>query len=108
MEDKIIKSVAPLPYALMMGAITGIVYLVIAIIIALFWLPALSATLNAMPIPGVSGLIAGLGVLMVILMPIGGFIAGFLFGLVFAALYNFLAPRIGGVKVRFEETKQAP
>jgi hypothetical protein len=107
MEEKTIKSVAPLPYALMMGAITGIVYLVIAIIIALVWLPALSATLNAMPIPGASGLIDGLGVLMVILMPIGGFIAGSLFGLVFAALYNFLAPRIGGVKVRFEETKQA-
>ena len=45
----------------MMGAITGIVCLVIAIIIALVWLPALSATLNAMPIPSVSGLIAGLG-----------------------------------------------
>jgi hypothetical protein len=106
MEEKIIKSVAPLPYALMMGAITGIVYLVIAIIIALVWLPTLSS-LSSIPIPGMSGFIAGLGVIMVIAMPIGGFAAGFIFGLVFAVLYNFLASKIGGVKVRFEETKHA-
>jgi hypothetical protein len=106
MEEKIIKSVAPLPYALMMGAITGIVYFIIAIIIALIWLPTLSS-LSSISTLGLSGLIAGLGVLMVIVMPIIGFAAGFIIGLFFAVVYNFLSPRIGGIKVRFEEPKQA-
>lgn len=40
--------------------------------------------------------------LVPIFAAVGGFIGGFLQGLIIAALYNFLAPRIGGIKVRIE------
>ena len=46
------------------------------------------------------------GGVLVVLTPIfaavGGFIGGFIQGLIIAVLYNFLAPRIGGIKVRIE------
>jgi hypothetical protein len=41
-------------------------------------------------------------VLIPVFATIGGFIGGFIQGLIIAALYNFLAPRIGGIKVRIE------
>ena len=46
------------------------------------------------------------GGVLVVLIPIfaavGGFIGGFIQGLIIAVLYNFLAPRIGGIKIRIE------
>lgn len=41
-------------------------------------------------------------VLIPIFAVIGGFIGGFIQGLIIAVLYNFLAPRIGGIKIRVE------
>ena len=102
MEEKILKSISPVPYGLMMGAITGIVYLAIAILIALIWLPALPS-LSTPTVPGLGELLAGIGIFMVILMPIIGFAAGFVIGVIFALLYNFLAPKIGGIRVTFED-----
>lgn len=51
------------------------------------------------------GMLFGLG--SVILFPIMGFIGGLIQGLIIAVIYNFLAPRIGGIKLRFEEETQS-
>lgn len=43
------------------------------------------------------------------MMPIIGFVGGLIQGAIFAALYNFLAPRMGGIRLRFkEESHTAP
>ena len=47
------------------------------------------------------GLFVGVGA--VIVVPIISFVSGFIMAAIIALLYNFLAPRIGGVKVRFKE-----
>jgi hypothetical protein len=39
----------------------------------------------------------------IVIMPILTFALGFIQGIIFAGLYNFLAPRIGGIKLNFEE-----
>jgi hypothetical protein len=41
-------------------------------------------------------------------MPILGFIGGLIQGVIVAVLYNFLAPRIGGIKIRFKEESMPP
>ena len=43
------------------------------------------------------------GVGAIIIMPIIGFIGGLIQGVIGAVLYNFIAPRIGGIKLRFKE-----
>ena len=53
------------------------------------------------PSPTGLGVIFGIGA--VVTFPIMGFIGGFLQGLIFAVLYNFLALRIGGIRVRFAQ-----
>jgi hypothetical protein len=108
MEEKTIKSVSPVPFGLMMGAISGVIGFIATILLAVFYLPfILSSSYNPVPgVPGLSGFFAAIGILMVIIIPIIGFVAGFIQGLIYAVVYNFLAPRIGGIKLRFEETSQ--
>jgi hypothetical protein len=94
----------------MMGAISAIISFIAAIFIALIYLPLiLRSSLNPVQAtPGIdfSGFFAAIGIFMVIIIPIIGFIAGLIQGLLYAVIYNFLAPRIGGIKLRFEETSQ--
>jgi len=42
------------------------------------------------------------------MMPIAGFIGGLIQGLIIAVLYNLLAPRIGGIRLRFMEDSIVP
>jgi hypothetical protein len=42
------------------------------------------------------------------MMPIAGFIGGLIQGLIIAVLYNLLAPRIGGIRLRFKEDSTVP
>jgi hypothetical protein len=110
MEEKTIKSISPVPFGLMMGAISGVIAFIVAILFALFYLPVITSVQSYNPVPttgiDLSGFLAAIGILMVIIVPIIGFIAGFIQGLLYAVIYNFLAPRIGGIKLRFEETSQ--
>ena len=108
MEEKTIKSVSPVPFGLMMGAISGVIGFIAAILLAVFYFPfILSSSYNPVPgVPGLSGFLAAIGVLMVVIIPIIAFVAGFIQGLIYAVVYNFLAPRIGGIKLRFEEASQ--
>jgi len=43
-----------------------------------------------------------LGESAIIIFPIIAFIGGFIEGLIIAVIYNYLAPRIGGIKLSFE------
>jgi len=43
-----------------------------------------------------------LGALWVVVIPVVVFVVGFIQGLIVAVVHNFLAPRIGGIKLRFE------
>jgi hypothetical protein len=61
---------------------------------------------NGVSYPGWFALVFGVGAIIV--MPIVGFIGGFIEGGLLAVLYNFLAPRIGGVKLRFKEETPTP
>jgi hypothetical protein len=110
MEEKTIRSISPLPFGLMMGAISAVIAFIAGIIFAAIWLPLVSVGLSTAStvVPGISGIMAAMGVLMVIIFPIIGFIGGFVQGLIYAAVYNFLAPRIGGIRIRFQEASQAP
>jgi hypothetical protein len=107
MEEKTIQAVPAMPFALMFACVSGVIGLLIGIIYAAVF----GAIFTAIPsTPGIN--LSGLGILFgvgaIIIMPIISFIGGLIEGLIVAALYNFLAPRIGGIKLRFKEGGQPP
>ncbi len=112
-----IKSVPVVPFALITSTISAIFVLIITLIImplvaayipsvvqALSSLP-LNTTLNTtIPVSDLSALqtfgIAG-SVISIIILPIVTFIVVFIIDAILAALYNLLAPRVGGIKLDF-------
>ena len=95
MEEKTVKAIPALPLGLMMGATSAVIAFIAAIIMVLFMLP------YAAYARGFEWTV-GLGGLWALVVPIAAFIVGFIQGLIIAVVYNFLAPRIGGIKLRFE------
>jgi len=95
MEEKTIKAIPAIPLGLMMGTISAVLAFIASIIMVLFMMPSIRHT---------SGFewIVGLGGLWALVVPIAVFIVGFIQGLIVAVVYNFLAPRIGGIRLRFE------
>jgi uncharacterized membrane protein len=107
MEEKTIQAIPAMPFALMIACIAAVIGLIVGIIYAV----AFSAIMSL--IPTTTGIdLTGLGVLFgvgaIIIMPIICFIGGLIEGLIIAVIYNFLAPRIGGIKLRFKEGGQPP
>lgn len=102
MEEKTIKNIPAIPFATMFGAISAVIGLIVGIIMAIFSTAIMSMipTGTGIPLTGF-GIIFGIG--SIIILPIIYFISGFIGGLIFAVIYNFLAPRIGGIKLLFEE-----
>jgi len=110
MEEKTIQSISVLPLAL----ISGLIGAVIGLILGIFYAVVFGAIFSTIP-PGT--LTTGVfdfgwfsiifGVAAIIIMPILGFIVGLIQGALVAVLYNFFAPRIGGVKLRFKEESHA-
>ena len=99
MEEKTIKRIPAVPFALMLGAISAIIGLIVGII----WAIGFGALMAGIPGMGAFGAFIGMfAVAMPIIGIIGGFISGFIEGLIFAAIYNFLAPKIDGIKLVFE------
>ena len=43
------------------------------------------------------------GVVLLIAFPIGGAIAGFILGAIVALAYNFVAARVGGIEMEFDQ-----
>lgn len=95
MEEKTIKAIPPVPLGLMIGAISAVIAFIASIIMVLLMLPALTFT------PGFEW-VGVLGALWVVVIPVVVFVVGFIQGLIVAVVHNFLAPRIGGIKLCFE------
>jgi hypothetical protein len=95
-DIKEIKHIRATPFTLMSSAIHGILALILAIIVVLAFgivaafIPALSM---------VAGVIALVGVAIIILWPLTAFFINILYAFVFAGLYNLLVPRVGGIKL---------
>jgi riboflavin transporter FmnP len=105
MEEKTIVRIPAMPFALMLGTIQAVIGLIAGIIMAIFWAAIMSW---ATGLPGYQGpSLTGLGIIFgmgaILTFPILGFVGGLLQGLIFAVIYNFLAPRIGGIKLHFKE-----
>ena len=104
MEKKTIIRIPALPFALMYGAISAVIGLIIGIFSAIFW-NSIFSFMSSMPTytpPSWTGFGLLFGTTAVVFFPIMMFAFGLLQGLIFAVLYNFLAPRIGGIKLYFE------
>jgi FtsH-binding integral membrane protein len=104
MEERIIQSIQVMPFALMYACISAAIGFVMGIFYALLFggifasvSPPTTSSLNL----GWLSVFVGIGA--VIVMPIILFVSGLIIAAITALLYNFLAPRIGGVKVRFKE-----
>jgi hypothetical protein len=108
MEEKTIQNVPIMSFALMYACISAVIGLFIGIIYAVVFgaifasIPTSTAGVNLSAL----GIIFGAGA--VVAVPILSFVGGLIFGLIAAALYNLLAPRIGGIKVRFKEEYHPP
>jgi hypothetical protein len=111
MGERTIQSIPVMPFAMMIGVISAVIGLIIGIFYALVFgaiisaIPATSTTTGVVDFGWLSVLF---GVGAIIIMPILGFIGGLIEGVIVAVLYNFLAPRIGGIKLRFKEESDVP
>lgn len=104
MTEKTIQAVPILPFALMLACIGAVIGLILGAFYAVFF-NAFLALIPSTAQPTVNldllRLLFGVGAL--VLMPVLGFAGGLIQGALYAALYNFLAPRIGGIRLRFKE-----
>jgi hypothetical protein len=111
MGEKTIQSIPVMPFAMMLGVISAVIGLIIGVIYALVFgamisaIPATTATTGVVNF-GWLGVLFGVGA--IIIMPILGFVGGLIHGVIVAVLYNFLAPRIGGIRIRFKEENMPP
>ncbi|MCL6475794.1 MAG: hypothetical protein K6U75_12165 [Firmicutes bacterium] len=86
----VIKKIPWYPLALMLGAM----YVVVGIVVgAIFLLVSVA-----------QGERLAYGVLFLLISPIFYGALGFIGGAILAALYNLLAPRIGGIRLEVEQT----
>ena len=111
MEKKTIARIPALPFALMYAAISAIIGLIVGIMFAVFFTPTFlwASQQPSYTGPSLAPFAFVFGAAAVVIFPVGWFVVGLIEGLIFAALYNFLAPRIGGIKLYFEqEPRPAP
>jgi len=91
-EEKVIKAIPAVPFGLMMGAVSAVIAFIAAIVMVLFMMPYFTFARGF-------EWIAGLGGLWALVLPMAVFIVSFVQGLIIAVVYNFLAPRIGGIRL---------
>jgi len=98
-DVKEIKHVRAAPFTLMNASIEAILAFIAAIIfvIAFGLVAAFIPQLNAL-----GGVLALIGVAVIILAPLTAFFINLMFGFFLALLYNLLAPRVGGIKLGLE------
>jgi len=100
-----VKTVSKIPVgavALMGATIEAVISFIYGVISAIFILVG-TANLNSLLPAGVNiGSGATLAITIIIFAIIGGFISGYIITAIVALVYNWLAPRIGGVKLEFE------
>ena len=120
LEGDEVKNVPVVPFALMMAGIGAVWAFIIGLLLAAIIVPltTLASTLiplvaniaanatNMTPATLPTGSVVGTGgvvlaVLLIIGLPILVFIAGFIGNALWAIFYNFLIPRVGGVRLLF-------
>lgn len=101
-EARTVKRIPVGAVALIVAVISAVISFIYGIFSAVFILGG-AASLNTILPEGVSiGSGATLGITVIIAATIGGFIGGYIVTAIAALLYNWLAPRIGGIKLEFE------
>jgi hypothetical protein len=100
MEEKTVKKINVATFATMLGAISGMAGFIAGLIVAV-----LSSEITSL-FPNLAERTVILDVLLaegaIIIFPIIAFIGGFIEGVILAVIYNYLAPRIGGIKLSVE------
>ncbi len=100
-EIKDVKSIQIVPYTLMMSSISAVLGLIYAIIFIII------IGITGIFVPGISaGLILTLAIAMILLFPAGSFLLSITQSFITALLYNVLVPKIGAVKLGFEDLKE--
>lgn len=107
MGNKTIEAIPVTPFAMMLGAISAVIGFIAGLLTTVLWtgIIGLIGTGAGVDLGGLAVLV---GAGSIIIMPIVAFISGLLVGLVIALVYNFLAPRIGGIQLTFKDDKMPP
>jgi hypothetical protein len=94
----------------MLGVISAVIGLISGIIVALLFgsMPSVIPTTATNQIIALEWFRILFSIGSIIIMPILGFAGGFIQGVIYAALYNFLAPKIGGIQLHFKTEEQTP
>jgi hypothetical protein len=100
MGERTVKKIGAATFASILGAISALAGLIAGLIVAV-----LSSEISSL-FPNLTERTIILDVLLgesaILIFPILAFMWGFLEGLVAAVFYNYLAPRIGGIKLSVE------
>jgi len=100
-EIKDVKSIEIVPYTLMTSSISA----VLALIYALLFIIIISIT--SIYVPGLSAsLIVTLAIAMILMFPTAGFLISIIQSFLTALLYNLLVPRLGAIKLGFEDMNE--
>jgi hypothetical protein len=94
-EKMILKKIGVMSLAKIYGIFGLIFGIIVGILVALF-----GSTLGALG--GVAGIGAGISIVAAIIMIVVYAIGGFIAGAILAVLYNFIAPKVGGVELDLE------
>jgi hypothetical protein len=109
--EKTVQKIPVKQFALMIACICGVIGLIMGIFCGVFFAGAFSTMMTNFsggPATVAHPLIRIMfGVGAIILMPIMAFIGGLIHGAIIAYIYNFLAPRIGGIRIQFKEDQLA-
>lgn len=106
-DMKEIKSVGPASFTLMSSSIQAVLAFIFAVICAVAFG---TASAFVPELSNVAGVIAALGVAIIVILPISSFLTNVAISFISIILYNGLAPRIGGIKLGFDgnEIKSIP
>lgn len=97
---KEIKSLKLTPFTRMSASIYGILGLIGAIVMLIALIIVQAA--GVIPQLGQFNLVTGLGIPLIVLLPIGAFFSSIVVSFFSVMLYNILVPRLGGVKLELE------
>jgi hypothetical protein len=101
-STKEIKSIPIVRFALIMAAVTAVLAFIFALIFALPMGMMAVIPRETMPFWGYPWSPLVFGFFAIIMWPLFAFVIGFISYAIFALIYNFLAPKIGGIRLELE------
>lgn len=100
-EIKDVKSIQIVPYTLMMSSISAVLALIYAIIFIII------LGITGLVVPGLSaGFLVTIAIAMILLFPTASFLISIVQSFLTAILYNHLVPRLGAIKLGFEDMNE--